>query len=59
MLRRHRPRKWRLISADVSVTGALLPAGDQEEEGEDDQEGEASHGGRDDDQHLALVRGHV
>lgn len=37
----------------------LLPAGDQEEEGEDDQQGEAPHGRRDDDQHLALVGGDV
>lgn len=42
-----------------SANGELLPAGDQEEECEDDQEGEASHGCCDDDQHLPLVGGHV
>lgn len=59
LLRRHQPSKQCLTSAGVSITGALLPAGDQKEKGEDDQEGEASHGCRDDDQHLALVGGHV
>lgn len=42
-----------------SSISELLPAGDQEEKGEDDQEGEASHGCCDDDQHLPLVGGHV
>lgn len=37
----------------------LLPPSDQEEEGEDDEESEATDRCRDDDQHLALVRGEV
>lgn len=40
------------ISEDREV---LLPASDQEEEGEDDKEGEATDRCCDDDQHLALI----
>lgn len=50
---------WHLQTLQSKASDVHLPASDQEEEGEDDQEGEASHGCRDDDQDLALVRGDV
>ena len=37
----------------------VLPSSDEEEEGEDDEEGKSTHRCRDDDQHLALIRGDV
>lgn len=51
--------EWLSLCIQIKGSEVLLPARDQEEEGEDDEEGKATNGCCDDDQHLALVRSDV